>query len=78
MIIIDRTVAALSAVAFKSDHAPAASRDDGAVPVAEEVEAVDLGTRGPDCRSFRSSSANLRYARASYWLASYQRCNATR
>ena len=29
----------------KSDHAPTASRDDHAVLVAKEVEAVDLGTR---------------------------------
>ena len=29
----------------KSDHAPAASRDDGAVLVTKEVKAVDLGTR---------------------------------
>src|SRR5258705_8797806 len=57
----------------KSDHAPTASRDDGAVLVAKEVKAVDFGTRDRIADRFvvhRRTSG----VRASYWLPSYQCC----
>jgi hypothetical protein len=69
MIIIDRSDSSgVFGCGVESDQAPTASRDDGAVPVAKEVEALDLPGTGLQIVSW--FIANLRCVRASYWLPS--------